>query len=279
MRIIKFFSGRFISRFAKPLLPLSILFLISCGGGLGGILAALQYVPAIGGDFCLAPNGSGAPLDQFGNCESLFPNIAIDNQGTVVWDGFYDSKLGVSGFVTVADPAINNPFTCSNFMGLTDQQEITAYNNDNFSIPSPDMINPAVDTVCFRGTFVNLNLLRLSSGEELLRNAVPLLTEGVWMNVDNANHVFKFEIQGTDNFTGCEINNGVITLIDGTYQPSDVANRVFTDFQELRILRSAGIEVWQGDFVGVSGIELTQSSGSLIRLQRQPDDNNVFKCN
>jgi len=207
------------------------------------------------------------------------PNIAIDTQGTVVWDEFYDSQLGVSGFVTVADPAISNPFACTNFMGLTDQREITAYNNDNFVIPSPDLINPAVDTVCFRGTFVNLNLLRLSSGEELLRNAVPLLTEGVWMNVDDSNQVFEFETQGADDFTGCEINNGVVTLIDGTYQSSDVANRVFTDFQELRILRSTGIEVWQGDFVGVSGIELTQSNGSLIRLQRQPDDNNVFKCN
>lgn len=278
MSTIKYFYESFIKKTIKPLFVLSILFLISCSSGDGNdVVAAFQYVPAIGGEFCHDAD-SNSELFENGSCKSVDIFIDIESPtGGMVWDAFFDSQLGITG--SVINVSKGNPLACDFFKGLTDGREITAYDSGDIHslISSAALIDPDTDTLCFTATSENLNVIRLSNGQALWRDEEPSLV-GVWVDINNTDLVFKFDEQGADDFKGCEINKGEVTEIDGTFLPSDITKRIITEFTELKILRLAGDEVWQGDFVGKSSIKLTHQNGSSISLQREPDDNGVYNC-
>jgi hypothetical protein len=243
------------------------LVLSSCGGE--SAVAVIGYIAPAGGDFVLGADKSTVQFDA-ANCDATGQtqddcrvNVALDTQSTKPgttdhWNQYYDSRFAVlaTGRLVPDGSPGGNPCTDAGkpISGTVD--------GDRLDLGA-----------CFQGHFVNPNLVRSDDGERFLwfPNFLPNLPEGVWVDIRDERHVFRF----TGDSLGCEILGGVVSKVVVKIARANFADSSanpvvpFTRVTSFDIERSGGTESWSGDFVGASGMRLS-AGGTELQLQRKP---------
>lgn len=224
------------------------------------VLLTLCGLPGCGGEtLALASIGFIAPIGGNFNEDGDLSTTALEATGHVIniqigteWDQFYDTRFNVTGTTDLNQLELK----CPEFSGTVDGKTLTAVSASDST------------TECFSATFANESRLILDDGTQLLRNFPINLSEGTWVNINRESQEFKFEQQFDNSFSGCEIENSVITPVNGTLTQADVSSGVLAAIPQLNIQKAKGSEIFQGKFEGSSGIVL-KKSGKEIRLQRR----------
>ena len=120
---------------------------------------------------------------------------------------------------------------------------------------------------CFTGRFDNVNRVVADRGGRVLLfgSFQPSMNVGIWVDVDDETHRYKFE----DDDTGCEIDASGPTgrSITLTQVDADLRNGVYNSVRDIRV----GSRTWTtGEYLGVSGLRLSGGAPALA-LERRRD--------
>lgn len=217
--------------------PALALLLSGCGGGGAGALIQLaSYIPPIVGDWVDVND----PACEF--------NFIPSGGGQPLFE--------FTGTFTVPT---NDPL--DPFQGAYNERQVTLTApsvdvNICGGIPAGTVLNGAflgVDQIVFD----NFTLTKAFNDPDS-----PDFTTGVWVNQADSSHTFVFTQNG--QFGGCEVLGGSegtvvdIVSVDGTFE------KRFT----LTVQRNGNLVAFDGEFVGVSTIDLSALGAPTITLQR-----------
>lgn len=221
--------------------------LMACGGE---TIAVLGIIGAAGGDFTLDGNPATAALEPVLSdpanpfSDPLKINIQVGNApGGNPWENLYDSPFGV-----VVNSGSLGAGNCAGVAGTVD--------GDRMDLGT-----------CFKGRFANVNRVVSDDGTKVLLFGAfsPTLSSGVWVDIRQRTRRIKF----SSNTAGCEFNGSAPTgnAVSLVQVDADLAAGVYNSVQQFTV----GGQTWSsGQYVGVSGLRLTGTPGTL-ELQRERD--------
>lgn len=232
--------------------------LVGCGGG---AVALLPFVGAIGGFWQTSVDANGAFVPD--------GNASLDFDGTTDY------------YATQPNTRAATLNTASLQCGVANFLDVSiVLNGEQLTISVPDAPGVPGRPNCMTGRFLDEQTLRLDTGGSgtLLRNQLgfdPVLSTGVWVNLDNEQQQLVFRTPQTDTAglivqTGCEYQGaarvGELTI---SYRRADPASGARTQIESLILTRtSAGSITWvNGHFRGASALEFDSAGG--VKLQRR----------
>lgn len=223
--------------------------LVACGGG---VIATLGAIGAAGGDFTVDVDPSTPGLQTApsvpGNAFSdpLGINIQLDTKTNgSLWDNYFESSFGI----VVNSGTLGTGACTAGLKGTVDGLRMDL-------------------GACFKGTFTSVNRIVSDDGNTVLLFGAfnPSLANGIWVDIHDESHRIKFK----SDSAGCEYRGGTLTAnaVTLVQVAADLPNGVFNAVRQFTI----GTTVWPtGEYVGVSGLRLTNSLGTL-ELERRRDD-------
>lgn len=130
---------------------------------------------------------------------------------------------------------------------------------------------------CFTGRYVTINEALSDDGtvRAFFDSAVPNLTTGVWVEIQEGRRRFKFtsnaQVRQVNAVLGCELTSP-LTPVTATVSAASIDDgRLQTVFTQFTI----GGQAWSASFVGMSAMRLTRG-GETLDLQRRNE--NVAGC-
>lgn len=231
-------------------MALSLLTLLAaCGGGVGELLLVAGFLGSGGGLYFLDdPDQPGFQVADCGGERCTFSfgvDAPIDpNTGLPEFDLY-----GTGYALRVNGPLAN----CNNVAGRVDGRSVLLGN-------------------CITGQYVNPNEIRSDDGKTVLyHDFFPNLTDGVWVDVNDAEQRFKF----TSSVAGCEITTTGTKPLQMLVTPSNYSTLVFGDPNTplkartvVTSLAVTGGATWTGEFIGASSMRLV-SGGRSIEVERR----------
>jgi len=217
--------------------------MVSCGGGVGEVVALLGYVGAAGGIYFVDADKKTAarePRDcgAFGECQIF---LSVGNAT--------NEELYLSTFPVTANGDLGSG-NCNNVTGTISGKKL--------QLPG-----------CFSGEFKSVSEVLSDDGNtRLLFNFFPNFTEGVWTDINNAKYRIKFIGTNGVQASGCELDDVTKTPLTLNYLNPDIDAGVYASIQGVNINRPGGVEAWNAEYVGTGGLRLTR--GAVVReLQRR----------
>jgi len=217
---------------------------VSCGGGVGEVIAVAAFLGTGGGQFRLEPRPVPANHDIFDDGMTL--SLTSDASGTVAPD-FYASGYDIN-VINVTGSRLQS---CSNQKGRVEGDRVT--------IPN-----------CFSGRYENVNRMISDDGSRALYHEFnPNLTTGLWVDVNDANRAYKF----ASNTVACEYTGGTkraasVVRRNASVTQSQQGQPFTLVVSGITSLAVVGGSTWTGEFIGISGLRLTSGSTS-VELQRR----------
>lgn len=223
-------------------MALSLLTLLAaCGGGVGELLLVAGFLGSGGGQYFQDDNT--LPGFQVADCGGEACTLTVNLEAPEF--DLYATAYGVR---------VNGPLpNCNDVGGRVEGRNVRLGS-------------------CLTGSYVNPNEIRSDDGKTVLfHDFFPNLSEGVWVDVNDAGQRFKF----TSTLAGCEITAAGKKPLQVVVTPSNYAALVFGDpntpLQPRTVITSltvTGGASWTGDFIGASSMRL-QSGGRSIELERR----------
>lgn len=237
--------------------PLLIIGLLSACGGGTGIVAVLQIVTPIAGNWAV----NGTPIEEL-NLNQAQPDAV-----------FFNSNLNVTAELTTQGDCSTVPENNLPLVG-------TLINGDLVLRRA----NPANSPTCLQGTFIDL--ITLEAGPpgqptKLYENdrVDVQMGLGLWVSDGSGQLKLKFEspssVDNDDNFNfvdGCDVSSGSgVTFDSDDMRGFDTTTRAKPTIPEIR--SSIGGPILLSNVVFEDGATLTalNSSGQPVTLYRQPD--------
>lgn len=217
---------------------------VSCGGGVGELIAVAAFLGSGGGQFQLEPRPVPATYGIFDDAMTL--SLTSDAAGTVAPDlyasGYNINVIGVNGVRLQA---------CSNRSGRVEGDRVTIGN-------------------CFSGRYENVNRIVSDDGTRALYHEFdPNLTTGLWVDVNDAGRAFKFvgssvacEYAGSTKRAASVVRRSASITQAQVGQPFTLVTSGITS------LAVVGGSTWTGEFIGISGLRL-RSGSTTLELQRR----------
>lgn len=215
---------------------------VACGGE---VLAALSFIGSAGGDWRV-DDPAQAGFQQRQNCGPQSNDFCTINIQPIGTQDVYATDFGLS-------------FT-GNLPGCP-----SAARNDGRATG-----NRIVLPSCFTGQYVTINEALSDDGSvrAFFDSAVPNLTTGVWVEIQDGRRRFKFtsnsNVQAITAVTGCELTSPVTPLAATISAASIDDGRLQTAITQFAV----GGQNWTGAFVGLSGMRLVRGS-EVMELQRR----------
>ena len=224
--------------------------LASCGGGVGeAVIAVASFLGAGGGQYTLEvrPAVAGFSFGDDAITLSLASNAVVTTQPTDLYASGYDVYvLNVTG---------TRLASCRNASGRAEGRRLMIGTNGS----------------CFAGNFDSVNRAVSDDGTKALYiDFFPNLSTGLWVDVNDASHSFKF----IGVASGCEFSGSTtrriatVVLRPATIQQAAVGQAVTFTATGIASLAVTGGNNWTGEFIGVSAMRLT-SGGTTVELQRR----------
>jgi hypothetical protein len=217
--------------------------MVSCGGGVGEVIAVLGYAGAAGGIYTVDDDKTTVALEHRacaggGDC-NLFLNV-----GNATNAELYQSTFPVTAS---GDLGSGN---CGNVTGTISGRKL--------QLPG-----------CFSGEFKSVSEVVSDDGNmRLLFSFFPNFTDGAWFDINNAKYRIKFTGTNGVQASGCELDDVTKTPTTLDYLNPDLDAGVYASIQNVKIIRPGGVETWAAEYFGTAGLRLTR--GTLVReLQRR----------
>jgi hypothetical protein len=214
----------------------------ACGGE---VLAALSFIGSAGGDWRV-DDAAQAGFQQRQNCGPQSNDFCTINIQPIGTQDLYATDFGLSFTGTLP----GCPSTSRTDGRATDTRIV---------LPG-----------CFTGRYLTINeaLSDDSTVRAFFDSAVPNLTTGVWVEIQDGRRRFKFtsnaSVRDIVAVTGCELTSPVSTLTATVSAASINDGRLQTAITQF----SVGGQNWTGAFVGLSGMRLVRGN-EVMELQRR----------
>lgn len=215
---------------------------VACGGE---VLAALSFIGSAGGDWRV-DDPAQAGFQQRQNCGPQANESCRINIQPIGTQDLYATDFGLSFTGTLPG--------CPS----TSRTDGRATGN-RIALPN-----------CFTGQYVTINEALSDDGtvRAYFDTAVPNLTTGVWVEIQDGRRRFKFTSNASARdivaVTGCELTSPVTALTATVSAASIDDGRLQTAITQF----SVGGQNWTGAFVGLSGMRLVRGNETM-ELQRR----------